>query len=272
MSLINEALKRARLEAARRDAAEKGVPQSALPVHLPRGSRPWLAPVAGFVAGLAAVGVAAGAFWLARQPMPEAGVGSAPVAEAAGTAQAMQGAAPAMAASPPAAQQPPAAPPTAVQQPPAAPTPVAQRPPAAPPTAAPPTAVQQLPAALLPAAPTSAAQQPPAAPTFVAQQPPAAPTFVAQQPPAAAPDTRQPTMAPSPLATGDRATYFREAAPSGTRIKVDFIVWSESRPFAQINGHLLSAGQTVDGYTLLEVERERVELEGGGVRFWIRVR
>lgn len=79
-------------------------------------------------------------------------------------------------------------------------------------------------------------------------------------------------VASSPSTDGaDGPSYLRQATLAGTTVKLDFIVWSEN-PFAQINGHLLSAGQSVDGYTLLEVERERVELEGGGERFWIRVK
>ncbi len=50
MSLINEALKRARVEAARRDAAAKGVPPAALPVYRPRRRKPWVGPLVGFLA------------------------------------------------------------------------------------------------------------------------------------------------------------------------------------------------------------------------------
>ena len=62
------------------------------------------------------------------------------------------------------------------------------------------------------------------------------------------------------------------ATLGSTNVRVDFIVWSESRPFAQINGELLSVGQSIDGFTVLKVERERVELEGRDERFWIRVK
>ena len=228
MSLINEALKRARVEAARRDAAAKGVPPEALPVYVPPRRRSWRAPVAGFAAGLAVVAAALGVFWMVRRPVPaEAAPATqanvAPSAPAATASAVPLSAAPASAAPPAAASPPPPPPPPAAVPPPAAPSPepVAEPPPAPPPPALPP--------------------------------PPAPPS-------------------PAVGAADGVPIYMREASLAGTAVKVDFIVWSESRPFAQINGQLLSAGQSVDGYMLLRVERERVELEGGGQRFWLRVK
>ncbi len=258
MSLINEALKRARVEAARRDAAEKGVPAAALPLYLPHSRRPWLAPIVGFLAGLAAVGLAAGAFWLARRPISPEGARSAQVAGADGTAEVS---APISDAPAPAPAQVlrPAADPRVDRHPapghPAPGPPVPSLPRSGAETRHSGTSIGGADEA---SDPRSPAADPPAV------DPPAPPTAAIEQPP----------VAPPPSTGGDATgrTYFREAAPAGTRVKVDFIVWSESRPFAQINGQLLSSGQTIDGYTLLEVERERVELEGDGARFWIRVR
>lgn len=68
--------------------------------------------------------------------------------------------------------------------------------------------------------------------------------------------------------------FVREAVlPGDETIKLDFIVWSESRPFAQINGELVRPGQMVGAYVLRTVERERVELEAAdGASFWIRAK
>ncbi len=262
MSLINEALKQARVEAARRDAAAKGVPPAALPVYVPPRRRPWLAPVAGFLAGLAAVAMAAGAFWVARRPPPSAAGETARAAatEAAGASPASPAVdspvlspvdrpitsgrrtevRPAVAARSP-------DPGGGVSPPSIEPSPV--RPPAA--VAVPPPATEA------PALAPSSSAPPPSAPPAPARPPSAPPA---------------PVPPPSTPAVAEGQTFLRQAAPAGASVKLEFIVWSESRPFAQINGQLLGAGQSIDGYTLLNVERERVELEGGGVRFWLRVR
>ncbi len=273
MSLINDALKRARVEAARRDAAEKGVPPSALPVYQARSRRPWLAPVAGFVAGLAAVGVAAGAFWFARRPMSPEGARSAPVVEDAGSAQAPAPINAAQAPSPAEDRRPVndsrVAPP---KEPVGARAGVARRhsSPSGGGASEPSGPGESAVAAGATAAPPAASAVPAPGAAAAVDLAPKAPERapIEPAPAVATPQSRQPPPAPD---TGGR-TYFREAAPAGTLVKVDFIVWSKSRPFAQINGHLLSPGQAVDGYTVLEVERERVELEGGGARFWIRVK
>ncbi len=264
MSLINEALKRARIDAARRDAAAKGVPPSALPVYRPPGRRSWLVPVAGFAAGLAAVALAAGAFWLARRPLASASAQPAPAAVETPVAATAAAETPAVvaAAAPPAAV-PPAAPPRepSVASP-SAPAPLAP---------APPSGVRPL-------ASAPPAEPPPAEPPLASAVPPASrvrpasgrrPLDPSGTPPP--PARSRPEAGAAGLVAGK--TYLREAAPAGEPpVKVEFIVWSESRPFAQINGQLLSPGESAGGYTLLSVERERVELENAGIRFWIRVR
>ncbi len=243
MSLINEALKRARVEAARRDAAAKGVPPAALPIYRPPRRRPWLAPVAGFAAGLAAVGMAAGAFWLGRRPISAEGT-QAVLAEAPADA--------------PAARVDAAATP-----PPASDVPLESQP--APRSPARPAPAETAPVAGRPPRPAAVAPAVPEAPPPAHRPPPPPPAM-------ASPAIPAPSRSSSFGGDAGGRTFLRQAAPAGTSVKVDFIVWSESRPFAQINGQLISSGQSVDGYTLLQVERERVELEGGGERFWIRVK
>ncbi len=257
MSLINEALKRARVEAARRDAEAKGVPPEALPVYVPPRRRSWLAPALGFAAGLAVVAVAFGAFWVARQPAPaEQAPMAASIPAPAVAAEGAPPSAPVDAAPPPAA-------PVSAAEPEPAPAAAAVPPPSPGPAAAQPRAAEP-PAAKAPAPELRSFETPTAPDTETPPASPPPPPAEASAP--AAPDE------PLPAAAGEIPSYMRQASPAGAAVKIDFIVWSESRPFAQINGQLLSAGQSVNGYTLLKVERERVELEGGGQRFWLRVK
>ena len=238
MSLINEALKRARIEAARRDAADKGVPATALPVYVPQRRRLWLAPFLGFVVGIAAFAVAAGAYYLARRPAPEE---DRPAAAAA-----------------------PEPPPVVAAE-----------------AAVPAPASAGIPETRAAADRSGRAASSPPAMAVAPESPAATATEPARGVPASAPAAAagrdSPRLAPDPMAgesgIDDGRTYFVEAElPGGAAVKLDFIVWSETRPFAQINGELINPGQIVDGFTLLAVERERVELEGRGTRFWLRVR
>ncbi|MCP3961853.1 MAG: hypothetical protein GY719_28760 [bacterium] len=240
MSLINEALKRARIDAARRDAAQKGVPAAALPVYVPARRRSWLAPVIGFLLGLTVVAVAAGAFWIAWQPGQE-----------------RPGQEPSQPAPPAAAVAEPVTPPA-----PATPAPEMRRieAPADVPSPAPP------PPAAAPPPPRAAEPRP--EPAAVAEQREASP--VEESPGAGTPAALPPADGGE---TGSGEVFAVEANPAGgERVKLDFIVWSETRPFAQINGELVNPGQQVAGYILVTVERDRVELEGAGKKFWLRVR
>ncbi len=253
MSLINEALKRARLEAARRDASEKGVPVTALPTYIPPRRNPWLAPLLGFVGGIAVVGIAAGGFWWMRaEPSrPDAVARTVvvvdPVAPTTSTGMNMS--------------QPPVAPQPAAPQP-ATPalTQPAQRAAEPPPEASSETRRDVAPAetprgesgepARIPSKPAMAAIEPP---------PPPAPAALASGVPASA----------APLLSG---SYRREVTLAGGKtLKLDFIVWSEAHPFAQINGELVNPGQMVEGYILRQVERDRIELESDDGSFWLRV-
>lgn len=68
MSLIDEALKRAELEAARRDGLRSGGAYPWVPEHMPRRRRRWLAAAAALV--LAGV-VAGGVWWMTRPAAPD---------------------------------------------------------------------------------------------------------------------------------------------------------------------------------------------------------
>lgn len=72
-------------------------------------------------------------------------------------------------------------------------------------------------------------------------------------------------------APADR-TFVLEAEVDGRRLELDFIVWSSREPFAQINRQQVTVGQAVDGFVVRRIERERVVLEGEGGLVTLRVR
>jgi hypothetical protein len=48
----------------------------------------------------------------------------------------------------------------------------------------------------------------------------------------------------------------------GRRIELGGIAWSETGPFALINGRVMGPGESVEGWVLERIEPRRVELRG----------
>lgn len=298
MSLINEALKRARVEAARRDAAEKGVPESALPVYVPQRRRAWVAPVLGFAGGLLAVAIAVGVYWMiARDPSPEASrQATSPLAAdpaPSSTTVSDVGVAAESPRVPLAAESPSGSvEPTTGDSTPPTPPRVAEVVAAEPSTGGAAPSIE-------PQTVSVAAPQPTAgeaghrrqAPAGSSAPPPSRPPTPQPAPPIESPEPvsataagePRPSVRDRPAAAAPRqgsqaaqapSSYLREVPLSGGgKIKLDFIVWSETRPFAQINGELVNPGQVKEDFILHRVERDRIELEiDGGSRVWVRVK
>jgi hypothetical protein len=266
VSLINEALKKARVEAAQRDAERRGVlvPKAAALEPRRRGG----SAVTWALAVVAALGLAAtGGMWLARRGVvpldpPEAaamdGVEARGAGAAAGAPEGGDGG-PETAAVPeavaPETGSDRAAAPVAIDPPPAVAD--APRPAPADPDPAPPEGTDPAPAAGTAAGSEAGSEAPP---------PPARPSASAD-PPAPAPRKR-PAAAPT-AAEG----YLREAPlPAGGSIRLDGIVWSEATPAAVIEGQIVGPGEYVRGARIVRVERQRVVLEADGVELVIRLR
>lgn len=107
----------------------------------------------------------------------------------------------------------------------------------------------------------------------------------AQAPPQTAPAPEAepvPTSAPTqPIATTplpetgptDGASYHREVTlPGGTRLALGGIAWSEGSPAALVNGQVLGPGEGGGDWMITAVERDRVEVEWRGVRFFLRLK
>ena len=263
MSLVNEALKKARLEAARQDAARRGLP-------LPGAQSPRRRQIAGpslVKVGLVALLVAvaallffAGRFTSSSAPSPaEVQVAEAPrptpPVPAEAEASAAPGAAEASApverpAAPAAAVRPSTGPPASNDsRPPAA---TAPRPaPADPPAERPLDRASRVRVRTQLDEPPSAAQQPGVSSAAPAARPPSAAT-----PPKEAIQTKIRTL----------------ELPGSRRIELGGIAWSEDRPFALINGRVVGPGDTIESLTVVNIEQRAVELEGDAGRFLLRLK
>ena len=243
MSLINEALRKARKDAAEQDAEVRGVTYRPPRAHLPT-ERSWLPALAGVALG-AVIAAAAFLFLMPRGA-------SEPHATPASSESPVE-------ASEPATELAPV--PERDLEPAAAPEPL------------------PAPESDLEPAPRTQAEpkrEPDPPPTKVQAAEPALP----QKPSLAEPQTADqqtestPRRVEPPTRVGqvDEAVYVLEAEVDGISLRLDFIVWAPPNPFAQINGRQVSVGQTVDGLIVRAIERDAVTLEGEDGPFKLRVR
>lgn len=224
MSLINEALKKARSEATQEEARRRGAPYLGLPVHVPVGPsrRDFIHAGVAVAVVLLVVG---GLVWLDSLQRPA-------VEPAAPTWVRPQ-----RTVTPPTVKKPPEKP---LEQP-ALPAEAPEPPPPSSPVAAPEPV--RRPAALPASVPEPAADEPPV--------------------------TVLPVVAPRPSQT---TSFLRVAKLIGNvELKLEFIVWSD-KPFAQVNDVLLEPGQSIEGYELIGIEREKVIFEGPQGKIEIRAR
>ncbi len=260
MSLIDEALKRARQEAARQDAAQRYA-YPANPVQVPMRDRSRSSLLVGLLAGLL-IGVVAiaGTLWVTRaRSGPEVAAVAVPTPAAVGTSA--------------------AAPVPVIEE--ISPTPPATIPVLPSPAAEPVT---------IPA-PTSAAAPPVPAPPRIepveAQPRPAAPAEPRPAPAIAAPAPAPPPLVVPPATAEDAAPAPTHAAPDGTPAGLDgrtFVrelqvpgggtlelrgIASGAQPAALINGRVLARGEVIEGFTVVGVESRRVELKGYGATVYL---
>lgn len=240
MSLVNEALKKARMEASRQDALRRGIPlppPSFFETRRRRAVWPWVALSATGLIALGGLG-----FW--------AGQRSARQATAASTSGIEALAAPAVAADEGAEE--------AARLKAAAPSPAEPEPRAA--AASPPVApTRTFPTVDANAASTSTRlPASTSAPRAAASEPPAAPA-------AARPATTTPRTQPAV------PTYVEIADLPGGRLELGGIAWSKSDPHALINGRILGRGERVESYTIVDIQPREVKLTGDQGSFILRL-
>lgn len=238
MSLIDDALKRARDEASRQDEAARRTKRPWIPPEPPRRRR----SAALLLAVLVGMGMAAGAswLWLRRSRVSAPKSLSAPAAAL--------GPAPRREASPPAPLQ------TAVVAAPTATTPagVGAAKPGRRKTEVPPS---------IPALPIR--ESPAVAPEKTAKTagvPAAERTAVS----GAAP------TAPAAARNRGSGSFVRIATlPGGGTLELEGIVYSETHPVALIEGKVLAPGAYAGNFEVVAIEENRVQLRGRGTTFWI---
>ncbi|HEY0556869.1 MAG TPA: hypothetical protein VGG20_21610 [Thermoanaerobaculia bacterium] len=258
MSLISDALKKARAEAARQDSLRQGVPYAVGVADAPERRAPWISLLAGLGAGcVLAAAVFALAFFAGwgpfHKPSAETQVAAAPAATVTTAPAAPAPQAPAPATLP---AVPPETPQPSLQSPPVAAQPVPEPPrQTAPPVEAPP-----------PAPRNPAPEAPPAtpAPTLAPVPTPAAPV----EPTPSQPAPAAPAAGSGGLVEGN--TYVGEVpVPGGGSVKLNGIVFSPDHPIAVLDGRVMGPGETVQGFTVVAIESGRVKLQGHGATVYL---
>lgn len=257
MSLISDALKKARQEAARQDSLRQTLPYAVGTADPPAPRNQYMPLLAGLGAGCVLAVVVFGIVYLGGWgPFSRARKESVQVAET-----------PSPAATPRAAfpTEPAPAPPvieerTEERSQPAPPTPVQEpRPKPVPVQTVPPVAETPLPRS-----------QPAPVPEQEARlAPPPVPTPAPAPVPTVAAPIRAP--APPPAASNggpeDGKAYVNEVpVPGGGVVKLNGIAFSPDHPIAVLDGRVVAPGEVVQGFTVLEILADHVTLQGHGAK------
>lgn len=266
MSLVNEALKKARADAARQEALEKGVQVTATPTHLPYERRASSWPLVAIALGLALLIVVLGIVIGSRL---EQAVARSGALQADAAVEPNDGAGPA-------------------GGPPSAALPTSE---AAPVAASETSTVRG--AAVDPSAADSSSGTPPAdgggsTPRDSAgAESPGAEAIAPQR--SGRPQRRARTLAEP---AGDEAAATADTAPSsedevgpvesarlltaelpdGGTLRLAGITWSPSNPLAMVNGQMLRPGDVIEGFEVVQIGQTAVELSDGRQTIVLRVR
>lgn len=79
------------------------------------------------------------------------------------------------------------------------------------------------------------------------------------------PETERPT--PQPISR----VFVAEATINGHHLTLDYLVYKETRPFAQINGTIVGEGAMIEGLVLEKVTESSIILSSGDDRFTIKI-
>ncbi len=261
MSLISDALKKARQEAARQDSLRQTLPYAVGTADTPERRNVYMPLLAGLGAGCILAALIFGVVYLGGWgPFSRTRKDAIQIAETP---------APAVTTRTAASAEPAPVPPV-----------IEERSQSVPPTPAPPPAPERIQEpkptpAPLPAAParveTPAPRTEPAPLTAEETRlaPPPVPT------PAPAPvtpvvTTAVPPSAPSSGGLEDGKSYLNEVpVPGGGVVKLNGIAYSPDHPIAVIDGRVVAPGEVVQGFTVVEIQARQVKLQGHGATVFV---
>lgn len=229
MSLIDEALRRAREEAARQDAAKRDAQYRQVPSYAPP-QRSGISPalIGAIVALCIVAGIGIGVYLgRDRKAEPEAVEASAP-------------------ASPVLPSEEPSRPISVAEEVPEEPEMPAEPVPTSTPLPEPPVRQE------VPVAEAEPLEPPPA--------PDPAPT------PEVVPETPAPAPEPAPAPAPEVRSYVREVPlPDGGTLRLNGIAFSATQPVALINDKVLAKGESYQGFIVADIQANMVELRGNGM-------
>ena len=271
MSLISDALKKARQEAARQDALRPSLPYAVGTVDPPERRNLAMLLLAGLGAGCILAAVVFGSLYLggwgpfARSPKPTVQVAETP-SPAAIPVPAPVTAAPAL----PVIEEK-----SKTVSPEPAPTPV--------PPAAKAAEIQPKPAPVKPAPPVAetpaARPEPRPAPPVSAEEARLAPPSISTPVSAPVPTVAAPITAPAPTPAADSGgltegkAYVGEVPiPGGGVVKLNGIAYSPEHPIAVLDGRVVAPGEVVQGFTVVEIQADHVTLQGHGAKISVSLK
>ena len=284
MSLINEALRKARQEAADQEAEERaasGVKGKAVyrepRAHLPESSKMGTGLIVGLLLGvLAAGGGGLGVWWLTARD-------SSPIRDSRPATEHTQAPAPDPALEPATTQAATTQPATtqaattqaeerASRTEPSVPTPPTT-PESSKPTSSNGAQALEPPAETESGRRIEAQEESPSEPSFEPPSEPPPEKIAGMEASRADPNLPKLIEPPETIGQiGDSNTFVLEADLGDGKVTLDFIVWNPSAPFAQINGKQVEVGQLVAGLLVEKIERDQVTLKATDGRIVLRVR
>lgn len=243
MSLISDALKKARQEAARQDSLRESLPYAMGSTGAPDRSRSYAPLLAGLAVGLLLAGGLAGLYYFVA---PERGEkAEARIAETAPLpAPVVVEEAPVPSAGPVA---PSAVPRMEPEVPETVPAPV-------PPPPVPETQPEPQP-------------QPEPPPAPVEEPRPAAPVIAVPSPP-----VTEPAAPPAPAPRESRSYVGEVPVPGGGVVRLNGIAFSTESPVAVLDGKVVGPGEVVQGFTVVEIRQNQVKLEGHGETVFVSLK
>ncbi|HEX4965965.1 MAG TPA: hypothetical protein VF173_34465 [Thermoanaerobaculia bacterium] len=260
MSLISDALKKARQEAARQDSLRQGLPYAVGTADAPERRNLLMPLLAGLGAGCILAAVVFGIVYLG---------GWGPFSRSRKDAvQVAQVATPAATPAP--------APPTAAPAP-----PVIEESKPAPPVPTPTPRTLDVQPSPVPVQTPQPVVQPPAPHAEPSPAPPVSADEVRLAPPpistpAPVPTVAAPIQAPPPAPPADSGglvdgkTYVAEVpVPGGGVLKLNGIAYSADHPIAVLDARVVAPGEVVQGFTVVAIEAGRVKLQGHGATVFV---